>query len=76
LGLVASSFVQIFWLDQPRVDAQTRTALSRAFNDATAYGERIQQVSNKKPAIKRRSGTHFDPTLRPRNVMKRRGVQA
>ena len=48
LGLVASSFVQIFWLDKPRVDAQTRHALARAFNDATAYGERIQQVSGKK----------------------------
>ncbi len=48
LGLVASSFVQIFWLDKPRVDAQTRHALARAFNDATAYGERIQQVSRKK----------------------------
>ncbi len=48
LGLVASSFVQIFWLDKPRVDAQTRHALARAFNDATAYGERIQQVSRKR----------------------------
>lgn len=47
LGLVASSFVQIFWLDKPRVDAQTRHALARAFNDATAYGESIQQVSRK-----------------------------
>lgn len=49
LGMVASSFVQIFWLDKPRVDAQTRHALARAFNDATAYGERIQQVSRKPP---------------------------
>src|SRR6266436_2291525 len=49
LGLVSSSFVQIFWLDKPRVDAQTRHALARAFNDATAYGERIQQVSRKAP---------------------------
>jgi hypothetical protein len=54
LGMVASSFVQIFWLDKPKVDARTRTALSRAFNDATAYGERIQQVSRKKPTIKTR----------------------
>jgi len=45
LGLVSSSYVQIFWLDKPRVDARTRHALSRAFNDATTYGERIQQVS-------------------------------
>ena len=61
LGLVASSFVQIFWLDKPRVDAQTRHALARAFNDATAYGERIQQVSAKK--------------LRRRHVVKHRGAQ-
>src|SRR2546423_4057786 len=48
LGLVSSSYVQIFWLDKPMVDARTRHALSRAFNDATTYGERIQQVSWKK----------------------------
>jgi hypothetical protein len=48
LGMVSSTFVQIFWLDKPRVDAQTRHALARAFNDATAYGQRIQQVSGKK----------------------------
>jgi hypothetical protein len=54
LGLIGSSFVQIFWLDRPRVDAQTRHALSRAFNDATTYGERIQQVSRKHRA---KSGT-------------------
>jgi hypothetical protein len=53
LGLVSSSFVQIFWLDKPRVDAQTRHALARAFNDATAYGERIQQVSRKAPHPRR-----------------------
>jgi len=48
LGYVASSFVQIFWLDKPRLDPQTRHALARAFNDATAYGERMQQVSHAK----------------------------
>jgi hypothetical protein len=53
LGLIGSTYVQIFWLDRPRVDPKTRHALSRAFNDATTYGERIQQVSRKlheKPA--------------------------
>jgi hypothetical protein len=50
LGLIGSSYVQIFWLDKPRVDAQTRHALARAFNDATTYGERIQQVSRKQRA--------------------------
>ena len=50
LGLIGSSYVQIFWLDKPQVDPRTRHALSRAFNDATSYGERIQQVSRKAPA--------------------------
>ena len=50
LGLIGSSYVQIFWLDRPRVDPKTRHDLSRAFNDATAYGERIQQVSRKRHA--------------------------
>jgi hypothetical protein len=48
LGYVASSYVQIFWLDKPRLDPQTRHALARAFNDATSYGERMQQVARKK----------------------------
>jgi hypothetical protein len=52
LGMVSSSYVQIFWLDKPKVDARTRHALSRAFNDATTYGERIQQVSHKSPRVK------------------------
>ena len=52
LGLIGSSYVQIFWLDKPKLDAQTRHALARAFNDATAYGERIQQVSRKQPRAK------------------------
>src|SRR3954464_8531416 len=52
LGLIASSYVQIFWLDKPQIDSRTRHALSRAFNDATAYGERIQQVSRKAPQPK------------------------
>jgi hypothetical protein len=52
LGLVGSSYVQIFWLDKPKLDARTRHALARAFNDATAYGERIQQVSHKKSSPK------------------------
>lgn len=48
LGMIASSFVQIFWLDKPGVDAKTRSALSDAFNDATSYGDNIRQVSLKR----------------------------
>jgi hypothetical protein len=59
LGLIGSTYVQIFWLDRPKVDPKTRHALSRAFNDATTYGERIQQVSRKqheRPAKRATSG--------------------
>lgn len=54
LGMVESSFVQVFWLDKPRIDSRTRRALAHAFNDATAYGERIQQVSRqvRRPLLK------------------------
>jgi len=48
LGTIASSFVQIFWLDNPEVDAKTRSALSNAFNDATAYGGAVKHVSRKR----------------------------
>jgi hypothetical protein len=58
LGYVSSSFVQIFWLDKPRLDAETRHALARAFNDATAYGERMQQVSRKTPHRRLGMGSH------------------
>jgi hypothetical protein len=58
LGLIGSSYVQIFWLDKPQVDPRTRHALSRAFNDATAYGERIQQVSRKTPQPPIRKRAH------------------
>lgn len=57
LGLVATSFIQIFWLDKPRIDARTRQALARAFNEATTYGGSIQQVS-------RRKGIRGKPLLR------------
>lgn len=49
LGMITSSFIQIFWLDRPRVDARTRHALSEAFNEAVAYGETLKQVSRKQP---------------------------
>jgi hypothetical protein len=57
LGLIASSFVQIFWLDKPLLDPRTRHALARAFNDATTYGEYIQQVSNKRATGKLYEGS-------------------
>lgn len=65
LGLVATNYVQIFWLDRPKVDPQTRHALARAFNEATTYGEHIQQVS------RRQSPVHHHPRLTRRSVAPR-----
>ncbi|HWL39464.1 MAG TPA: hypothetical protein VNO75_04435 [Gemmatimonadaceae bacterium] len=48
LGTISSSFVQIFWLDKPTVDAKTRSALAAAFDDATMYGGAIRQVMRKR----------------------------
>ena len=45
LGLLKSEFMQVFWLDKPKVDDEMRHALTRAFNDATSYGEPVQLVS-------------------------------
>lgn len=59
LGTIASSFVQIFWLDKPGVDAKTRSALAAAFDDATAYGGAIRQVS------RTRQPRRLSPRARP-----------
>src|SRR3954465_13884888 len=48
LGCVASSYVQIFWLDKPRLDPQTRHALAPALNHAPPSGEPLRQVAPQK----------------------------
>jgi len=59
LGMVASSFVQIFWLDKPVVDAKTRSALANAFNEASEYGGAIRQVARKRFHPKRPRGAVY-----------------
>ncbi len=44
LGVLKSPYIQIFWLDNPRIDTRSRRALIRAFNEATSYGQPIQLV--------------------------------
>ena len=38
VGPVSTPATRIFWLDGPRLDGDTRLALSRAFDEAAAYG--------------------------------------
>ena len=64
LGMVPSTFVQIFWLDNPGVDAKTRSALSNAFNEATAYGGAVKQVSRPRRAPKLPSAPTASPSGR------------
>lgn len=51
LGALKEPFMQVYWLDNPKVDSKTRKALIRAFTEAGAYGEPAQLVSHKKPAL-------------------------
>lgn len=58
LGVLKSPYMQVFWLDKPKLDPHTRGSLMRAFNEATSYGEPVQLVINRgKPA----SRTHSIP---------------
>lgn len=53
LGLVRPQLMQIFWLDQPKVDDEMRHALMRAFNEATTYGEPVQLAGAVPPPVAR-----------------------
>lgn len=58
LGMLKSPYMQVFWLDNPKLDAHTRSSLMRAFNEATTYGEPVQLVINRRiPAAR----THLIP---------------
>lgn len=54
LGLLKSDFMQVFWLDKPKVDDEMRHALTRAFNEATSYGQPVQLVNLRRPSTIRR----------------------
>lgn len=51
LGLIKSPYMQVFWLDKPKVDPEMRRALMRAFNEANTYGEPVQLASGRRPSI-------------------------
>jgi hypothetical protein len=39
VGRVSAPATRIYWLDRPGLDAETRRALGRAFQEAASYGE-------------------------------------
>jgi len=51
LGLVKSAFLQVYWLDKPKLDGEMRRALMRAFNEATSYGEPVQLANGRRPSV-------------------------
>jgi hypothetical protein len=48
LGFVNSAVPRIFWLDEPRVDARVRTAITQAFEDAMSDEDNTQLVSRER----------------------------
>ncbi len=50
LGVLKSPYMQVFWLDKPKVESSVRRALIRAFNEATTYGEPVRLVLQQRPA--------------------------
>ncbi|MBA3646138.1 MAG: hypothetical protein H0W63_08150 [Gemmatimonadaceae bacterium] len=52
LGMVKSQMMQVFWLDNPKVDEHTRRSLMRAFNEATTYGEPVQLASRRASSLR------------------------
>ena len=58
VGRVSSPATHIFWLDASRFDTRTRRALTRAFDEASAYG------ADTKVASVARSGAHLASSVR------------
>jgi hypothetical protein len=46
VGAVSSPATRIYWLDGPRLDRETRHALSRAFDEAATYGAESRVAAN------------------------------
>ena len=47
VGPVSAPATRIFWLDGPRLDGETRHALSRAFDEAAGYGSDTKVASGR-----------------------------
>ena len=51
VGPVSSPATHIFWLDAPRFDPRTRRALTRAFDEASAYGADTKVASGARSSV-------------------------
>ena len=51
VGPVSSPATHIFWLDAPRFDPRTRRALTRAFDEASAYGADTKVASAARSSV-------------------------
>ncbi|HEX5970530.1 MAG TPA: hypothetical protein VFY85_01315 [Gemmatimonadaceae bacterium] len=50
VGRVPAPATRIIWLDQPPIDARTRRALTRAFDDAMLYDDAVRAVAWRRAA--------------------------
>jgi hypothetical protein len=50
VGRVPAPATRIIWLDRPPIDARTRRALTRAFDDAMLYDDAVRAVAWRRPA--------------------------
>ena len=77
IGPIASPATHVYWLDRPALDSVTRRALSKAFHDASSYGEETRVASRDRsgapaqnvlfaPILPARfSPCSFSPSIRP-----------
>ena len=64
VGLVSSPATHIFWLDGPPFDSRTRRALTRAFDEAAAYGADTKVASAARNHVQLAAGMSQIPLAR------------
>jgi hypothetical protein len=74
VGRIPAPATRIIWLDHPPIDASTRRALTRAFDDAMLYDDAVRAVAWRHSASPRRhaAGASHPVTHPPRQPARRR----
>lgn len=74
VGRIPAPATRIIWLDHPPIDASTRRALTRAFDDAMLYDDAVRAVAWRRSSAPRRhaAGASHPVTHPPRQPARRR----
>ena len=76
IGRVPAPAARIIWLDHPPVDAATRRALARAFDEAMLYDDAVRAVTwRHSPRPRRGTGSVVRATRQPRRSPARQGAR-